>query len=164
MFPTPKVRYHGGEILRYMPPVAPHLRRLLRAHQQIRDCYDEPLTIDALANTAGLSPFLFVRSFGDAFGKTPHDFLIDTRIESAKKALARGDSVTETCMAVGLSSLGSFSAMFKRRTGMSPAAWQRRARGWVPVVGGIPQLWIPSCFAAMFGPSNFGEAAAASSG
>jgi AraC-like DNA-binding protein len=131
---------------------------LLRAHAQIRECYDEPLTIHALAETAGLSPFLFVRSFGEAFGKTPHELLIDVRIEHAKQALARGVSVTETCMAIGLSSLGSFSTMFKRRTGTSPAAWQRRARGWVPVVGGIPQLWIPSCFARMFGSSNFGEA------
>jgi AraC-like DNA-binding protein len=135
-----------------------HLRRLLRAHEQIRDCYAEPLTIHALAKTAGLSPYLFVRSFGEAFGKTPHDLLIDVRVEHAKQALARGDSVTETCMALGLSSLGSFSTMFKRRTGTSPAQWQRRARAWVPVVGGIPQLWIPGCYARMFGPSNFGEA------
>jgi AraC-like DNA-binding protein len=138
--------------------VTAHLHRLLRAHEQIRACYDEPLTIQALAKTAGLSPFLFVRSFGEAFGKTPHDFLIDVRIEQAKQSLARGVSVTEACMAIGLSSLGSFSAMFKRRTGASPAVWQRRARAWVPVVGGIPQLWIPSCFAMMLGPSNFGEA------
>jgi AraC-like DNA-binding protein len=138
-----------------------HLTRLLRAHDQIRECYDEALTINALARTAGLSPYLFVRSFGEAFGKTPHELLIDVRIERAKQALVGGASVTETCLAIGLSSLGSFSTMFKRRTGASPAAWQRRARGWVPVVGGIPQLWIPSCFAQMFGPSNFGEAPAA---
>lgn len=138
-----------------------HLRRLLRAHDQIRECYDEPLTVHALAETAGLSPYLFVRRFGEAFGKTPHELLIDVRIARAKQALAGGASVTETCLAVGLSSLGSFSTMFKRRTGASPAAWQRRARAWVPVVGGIPQLWIPGCFATMFGPSNFGEATAA---
>jgi AraC-like DNA-binding protein len=131
---------------------------LLRARERICDAYDEPLTIHALARTAGLSPYLFVRSFGHAFGRTPHDYLIDVRIERAKLALLRGESVTEACMAVGLSSLGSFSTMFKRRTGRSPAAWQRRARGWIPVVGGIPQLWIPSCYATMFGPSNFGEA------
>ena len=142
---------------RYTRRVA-HLRRLLRAHDQIRESFDEPLTVHALARTAGLSPYLFVRSFGAAFGKTPHDFLIDVRIEQAKQALARGESVTETCMAIGLSSLGSFSTMFKRRTGESPLAWQRRARAWVPVVGGIRQLWIPGCFATMFGPSNFGEA------
>jgi len=136
-----------------------HLRRLLRAHERIREQYGDPLTIHALAETAGLSPYLFVRSFGDAFGKTPHDLLIDVRVEHAKRALARGASVTETCMALGLSSLGSFSTMFKRRTGQSPAAWQRRARAWVPVVGGIPQLWIPCCYARYFGPSNFGEAA-----
>jgi AraC-like DNA-binding protein len=134
-----------------------HLGRLLRAHEQIVTCYDEPLTIDALAATAGLSPYLFVRRFGEAFGKTPHDLLIDVRIAHAKAQLAGGASVTQTCMAVGLSSLGSFSTMFKRRTGDSPAAFQRRARAWVPVVGGIPQLRIPACFAAMYGASNFGE-------
>lgn len=134
-----------------------HLRRLLRAHEQIVTAYDEPLTIHTLAQTAGLSPYLFVRRFGEAFGKTPHELLIDIRILRAKDALARGASVTETCMAVGLSSVGSFSTMFKRRTGDSPAAWQRRARAWVPVIGGVPQLRIPSCFAGMFGASNFGE-------
>lgn len=136
----------------------------MRAHDRIRAEYAKPLTIDALAATAGLSPFLFVRSFGEAFGKTPHELLVDVRIERAKQLLARGDSVTETCLALGLASLGSFSTMFKRRTGESPAAWQRRARTWVPVVGGIPQLWIPSCFARMFGPSNFGEASAGEGG
>jgi AraC-like DNA-binding protein len=141
--------------------VAAHLRRLLRAYAQIREEYAEPLTIHALAATAGLSPYLFVRSFGEAFGRTPHDVLIDVRVDHAKLALARGDAVTDTCIALGLSSLGSFSTMFKRSTGMSPSAWQRRARSWVPVVGGIPQLWIPSCYARMFGPSNFGEAPSA---
>jgi AraC-like DNA-binding protein len=141
-----------------------HLRRLLRAHDQLRAAFASPLRIDTLAATAGLSPYLFVRSFGAAFGRTPHDLLIDIRIEHAKRALAGGTSVTEACIAVGLSSLGSFSTMFKRRTGMSPAAWQRRARGWIPVVGGIPPLWIPACFAQMFGPSNFGEVRAAEVG
>lgn len=137
-----------------------HLRRLLRAHEQILSAWDQPLTIDALAETAGLSRYLFVRRFGEAFGKTPHDLLIDVRIERAKERLARGASVTEACVAVGLTSLGSFSTMFKRRTGDSPAAWQRRARAWIPVVGGLPQLRIPSCFAIMFGASNFGELSA----
>ncbi len=141
-----------------------HVRRLLRAHERIRTEYAEPLTIDALAATAGLSPYLFVRSFGELFGKTPHQLLVDVRIEQAKRRLARGESVTETCMGLGLTSLGSFSAMFKRRTGESPAAWQRRARAWVPVVGGIPQLWIPSCYGRMYGPSNFGEASAENGG
>ena len=138
-----------------------HLSRLLRARDRIHSAYDAPLTIDALAETAGLSRFLFVRSFARAFGQTPHDYLIDVRIERAKRALARGDSVTEVCLAVGLTSPSSFSTMFKRRTGASPASWQARARGWVPVIGGIPQLWIPGCFLDMYAPSNFGEATTA---
>ncbi|MEZ4364172.1 MAG: AraC family transcriptional regulator [Kofleriaceae bacterium] len=135
-----------------------HLRRLLRADQQIRESFDEPLTLAALAATAGLSPYAFLRRFSQVFRVTPHERLIEVRLEEAKRRLAAGVSVTEACLEVGLSSLGSFSSMFKRRTGVSPAQWQRRARAWVPVVGGIPQLWIPSCFASFFAPSNFGEA------
>jgi AraC-like DNA-binding protein len=134
-----------------------HLRRLLRAHQQIHESFGEPLSIQVLADTAGLSRFLFIRCFGEAFGTTPHDMLIDVRLARAKRELARGSSVTDACLSVGLQSLGSFSTMFKRRTGLSPAQWQRRARAWVPVVGGVPQLWIPACFGRFFGPSNFGE-------
>jgi len=71
-----------------------------------------------------------VRVFRRAFGTTPHQYLIRVRIEEAKARLAsdRG-SVTDVCLEVGFSSLGSFSALFAERVGCPPSAWRRRMWG-----------------------------------
>ncbi|MGZ4312279.1 MAG: helix-turn-helix transcriptional regulator, partial [Solirubrobacteraceae bacterium] len=58
---------------------------------------------------------------------TPYAYLMTRRIERAKALLRRGDlSVTEVCMAVGCSSLGSFSARFTELVGETPTAYRAR--------------------------------------
>src|ERR1700757_3271059 len=86
--------------------------RVLRARDRLREAYDEPLTVVSLARTAQLSPFHFLRVYTAAFGETPGRDLARVRLSRARELLARGASVTETCFAVGFSSLGSFSARF----------------------------------------------------
>ncbi len=69
----------------------------------------------------------FSRQFRAAYGETPYAYLMTRRIERAKALLRRGDlSVTEVCMAVGCSSLGSFSARFTRLVGETPTAYRTR--------------------------------------
>ena len=140
------------------------LRRLLRAHALMHDACAEPLSLEALAREARLSRFFFVRSFRAAFGVTPHQYLTRLRLERAKRALARGASVTEVCFDVGFASAGSFSTLFRRHVGLAPRSWQRRARTVVAVPAAWPALFIPSCFLWRFAPSNFGEAAPARAG
>ena len=90
--------------------------RLCRARDMLREVDDCPLTIDDVAREAAMSPFHFIRQFSALFGVTPHQFRIQARLDRARHLLALGDdSVTDICMEVGFSSLGSFSALFARR-------------------------------------------------
>ncbi|WP_412544074.1 helix-turn-helix transcriptional regulator [Longispora sp. K20-0274] len=104
------------------------LVRLRRARDRMDRDYARPLDVSALAREALMSPGHFSRSFRAAFGETPYAYLMTRRIERAKALLRRGDlSVTDVCMAVGCSSLGSFSTRFTELVGETPSAY--RARG-----------------------------------
>jgi AraC-like DNA-binding protein len=127
--------------------------RLCHARDLLREVGDRPLTIDEVAREAAMSPFHFIRLFHALFGDTPHQFRIRTRLERAKQLLASGDfSVTEVCMDVGFSSVGSFSDLFARRVGTPPSAFKRKARSMVVVPGTLPKELFPGCLTLM-GPA-----------
>jgi AraC-like DNA-binding protein len=121
------------------------LQRLVRARDYLHAESARGPTLDELAGAAGLSRAHLARQFASTFGLPPHQYLVQLRLDHAKRALAAGASVTEVCYAVGFESLGSFSASFRRRTGMSPREWQRAARPFVQSLG-VPVLYIPGCF------------------
>jgi len=101
------------------------LARLRKARDRIDREYAEPLDVDSLARTALMSSGHFSRSFRAAYGETPYGYLMTRRIERAKALLRRGDlSVTEVCIAVGATSLGSFSSRFTELVGVSPSAYK----------------------------------------
>ena len=103
------------------------LIRLRRARDTIDRDFARPLDVPALARVALMSPGHFSRSFRAAFGETPYSYLMTRRIERAKALLRRGDlTVTEVCMAVGCTSLGSFSSRFTELVGESPSAYRAR--------------------------------------
>lgn len=113
----------------------PHLRR---ARDHIDLHYAAPLDLDRVAAVAGVSKFHFARSFESAYGETPMRYLSRRRIERAQDLLRAGNlTVTEVCMLVGYSSLGSFSFLFSRLIGESPTAYRNRwaARGGQHVPG-----------------------------
>ncbi|MEU8587810.1 helix-turn-helix transcriptional regulator [Streptomyces sp. NPDC048664] len=104
------------------------LVRLRRARDRMDREYAEPLDIPGLARTALMSPGHFQRSFRAAYGETPYGYLMTRRVERAKALLRRGDlSVTEVCMAVGCTSLGSFSSRFTQLVGETPSAYRARS-------------------------------------
>jgi AraC-like DNA-binding protein len=103
------------------------LRRLRRARDRIDREYSQPLDVPALARDALMSTGHFARSFRTAYGESPYSYLMTRRIERAKALLRRGDlSVTEVCMEVGCTSLGSFSTRFTELVGESPSAYRAR--------------------------------------
>ena len=105
-------------------PVLP-ARHLLRAKDLIDARYREPLDVPALAQAAHLSPAHFSREFRRAFGETPHQYLLTRRLERAAALLRNTDrSVSDICLAVGLSSVGSFITSFGRTFGLSPTAYR----------------------------------------
>jgi AraC-like DNA-binding protein len=126
---------------------------LCRARDLLRETHDVPLSIEDVAREAAVSPFHFIRQFQAVFGETPHQYRIQARLDRAKHLLALSDySVTDVCMEVGFSSLGSFSDLFARRVGTSPSAYRRRVRSMMPAPRVLPQALIPSCLSLM-GPA-----------
>src|SRR5215475_9886066 len=95
-------------------PVTPEdLAHLRRARDLMDREYANPLDVPAMARQALMSPSHFARQFRAAYGETPYSYLMTRRIERAMALLRRGDlSVTDVCMQVGCTSLGSFSARF----------------------------------------------------
>src|ERR1700757_2123075 len=98
----------------------PPARHLLRAKDLADARYFEALGVDDLASAAGLSRAHFSREFRRAFGESPHAYLLTRRLERAAALLRDTDrSVLDICLAVGLSSVGSFTTSFKRTFGLS---------------------------------------------
>jgi transcriptional regulator GlxA family with amidase domain len=107
--------------------------------------YALPLDLDALANAACVSKYYFARSFVETYGETPIRYLTRRRVERAQDLLRCANlTVTEVCMLVGFSSLGSFSSRFRELVGESPTRYRDR---WA--ARGGPR--IPGCFLFMRG-------------
>lgn len=121
--------------------------------EQARGFLDRRFAADVhlgdVARAAGYSPHHLHRLFTAAYGETPHDYLTRLRLAEARRLLETTDmSVTDVCLAVGFSSLGSFSSLFRRHVGRPPTSYRRRihAMRW----GGSGPRAIPSCFLARF--------------
>jgi AraC-like DNA-binding protein len=107
--------------------------------------YADDLDVAMVAQCAGVSKHHFIRSFSAEYGQTPAQYLAHRRIERAQDLLrATNLTVTEVCMLVGYTSLGSFSAKFRALVGETPSAFQQRYAG-----KGVPH--IPGCYVFMRG-------------
>jgi AraC-like DNA-binding protein len=119
----------------------PHLRR---ARDHIDAHFAQDLDLDELSRIASVSKYHFARSFEASYGETPIRYLIRRRIERAQDLLRSANlTITEICMLVGFSSLGSFSTRFSELVGESPSAYRAR---WAT---GGPH--IPGCYLFMWG-------------
>ena len=105
--------------------------------------YARPLDVPAMAAAAAMSPAHFSRRFRAAYGETPHTYLMTRRIERAQALLRTGMSVTDACLAVGCTSLGSFSARFSEVVGETPS--QYRAGDHAALDG------VPGCVSMVLG-------------
>jgi len=129
---------------------------MLRARDAMDRTYAQPLDVPRLARIVHVSEAHFIRTFRATFGETPHRYLQRRRVERAMFLLRETDRpVTEICLDVGFTSLGTFSRTFRDVVGESPSAYRRR--------GAIAP--VPTCFAmAWTRPSSFGEGAIRSVG
>lgn len=127
-------------------------QRLCRARRLMDQHYQEPLNLARLAHQACFSRFHFLRLFQQYFGKTPHQYLTEKRLQRAKELLdASRLSVTEVCYEVGFESLGSFSSLFRKSIGVSPASYRARLAQPCAVPPQAQQVAIPACFLMRFG-------------
>jgi AraC-like DNA-binding protein len=118
------------------PEELTNLAHLRRARDLMDREYASRLDVAALARAALMSTAHFSRQFRAAYGETPYAYLMTRRIERAKALLRRGDlSVSEVCLEVGCTSLGSFSARFTELVGETPTAYRARDHG---ALAGVP--------------------------
>jgi len=130
-------------------------KRLSQAREFINDCFDQPLDLEQISRQAFFSPYHFLRLFRQAFQKTPHQYLIERRLEKAKELLAASDlSVTEICFSIGFQSLGSFSSLFHKNTGHSPSLYRQHMYPRFHIAVLYPEIAIPARFLLMFGPGK----------
>jgi AraC-like DNA-binding protein len=122
---------------------APHqLLRLRLAKDAMDRDWSQPLDLDAVAAAAGYSRFHFVRLFREAYGETPGQYLSRRRIERAQELLRSANlTVTEICMLVGFTSLGTFCTRFKQQVGMTPTEFRDKAHIDVPIPGCFVLFW-----------------------
>lgn len=100
-----------------------------RSVERIRREYREPLTVEALAASAGIGRWAYTRLFKELTGRLPLDFLNEVRIGQAKALLMNTeDRLGEIAQRVGYSSEYYFSRRFKRETGLSPGQYRRLRR------------------------------------
>jgi AraC-like DNA-binding protein len=131
------------------------LVQLRRARDLIDRDFAEPLDVPTMAQHALMSPAHFSRQFKGAYGETPYGYLMTRRIERAMALLRAGVSVTDACMAVGCTSLGSFSSRFSLLVGETPSQYRRRQHEAVQL--------MPSCVASGYTRPRTSESATAES-
>lgn len=121
------------------PDELANLAYLRRARDLIDRDYAKPLDVPTMAAKALMSPAHFSRRFRAAYGETPYSYLMTRRIERAMALLRTDMSVTDACMAVGCTSLGSFSTRFSEIVGVSPSVYRLHAHEAI--------LAMPACVA-----------------
>jgi AraC-like DNA-binding protein len=119
------------------------LTLLRRARDRMDRDFAQPLDVAAMASTALMSAAHFSRQFKAAYGETPYGYLMTRRIERAMTLLRNGMSVTDACMAVGCTSLGSFSSRFSELVGESPSSYRARDHDALEA--------MPACIAKILG-------------
>jgi len=120
-------------------------RRVSLARDYLHAHLSSPVSLAEVATFCCLSPFHLLRVFQSAFGQTPHQYLNQCRIERARFLLSNTElPVTTICLECGFSSLGSFSALFHRRCGMSPKKWRQRREHLRPQISKIREVYLMS--------------------
>jgi AraC family transcriptional regulator len=100
-------------------------RKLNLATEFIEDNIERDLGITEIADAVDLSPFHFARSFKQATGISPHQYLIKSRIERAKSLLAKSElPIVEVGFRVGFKNQSHFTTLFRRVTHLTPKAYR----------------------------------------
>ena len=124
-----------------MKQITLHNDRLTLARAYMDRHYDAPITLEHISSEAGFSPYHFIRLFRAAYRRTPHQYLMQQRIDKAKDLLRSTDlPINEICYQVGFESIGSFTTLFRRISGLSPSAYRKFSQRTTQ------PAFIPLCF------------------
>lgn len=103
-----------------MPKVPAAIRT---ARSLIDDDPTAALSLEDLARASGLSRFQVVRGFSRSVGMTPHAYLVQKRIDAARRLIAHGSSLAEAAAASGFADQSHMTRIFVRKYGISPRAY-----------------------------------------
>ncbi|HZY36439.1 MAG TPA: helix-turn-helix transcriptional regulator [Mucilaginibacter sp.] len=97
-------------------------KRITLGRSYMEDNAFVPLTIEQIAQEACLNKFHFLKIFKDMYGVTPHQYIMNKRLEQSVVLLKSGNfSISEICHLIGFESLGTFTNLFKSRYGLTPS-------------------------------------------
>lgn len=133
------------------------LRQLRRAKDRMDRDWSTPLDLASVAAVAGYSRYHFGRRFRAVYGETPGQYLTRRRVERSQDLLCSANlTVTEICLLVGFTSLGTFCNRFKQQVGMTPTEFRAQARrtGPAPVPGCFVLCWAGGFRTAPAGPDQ----------
>jgi AraC family transcriptional regulator len=100
--------------------------KLARVVDYIDDALDGELTLDAMARVADMNPFYFARAFRRQIGETPHRFVLERRIDRAKRLLSETQiPLVEIALGCGFASQSHFASAFRREVGVTPSQYRR---------------------------------------
>ncbi|WP_299471823.1 AraC family transcriptional regulator [uncultured Roseibium sp.] len=99
-------------------------RALWQCTDFLKECHQQPVAVKDLENLCGLDRFTLSRQFRQAFGTSPHRYLIMRRLESVKGLLAKGTSLVDAAMESGFADQSHMTRQFKRAFGMTPGTWR----------------------------------------
>jgi len=101
--------------------------KLQQATNYIQVYLDQDIKLADLANTVGMSQYYFCRLFKQSIGVTPHQYIIQQRVERAKQLLKRQDfSVADVAIQCGFAHQSHLSRHFRRLVGVSPKTFQAK--------------------------------------
>ena len=121
--------FYRDEVARLDKTLYPHddlTKQIKAAKLYIDTHFSDEINLGKIAGKALVSKFHFIRVFKKYYGRTPHQYLQEVRIEMAKKILLKGKSIDEVCNAIGFKSKTSFISLFRKMTGVTPLAYQNK--------------------------------------
>jgi AraC-like DNA-binding protein len=125
---TDLVQRHA-EVASTAPGTAPLPTHQLRRVRAFLDAsFTEPMTIDAMSDVAGLSPYYLIRAFHRAYGLPPYTYVEQLRVRRARQLIEAGASIVEAATKAGFSDQSHLTRRFKRTLGITPGIIARRAR------------------------------------
>ena len=121
-------------------------QRIVSAKVFIDENYQEQINLDDVSEQAFFSRFHFHRLFTRIYGRTPHQYITQKRLDKAKELLKENKAVTDVCNEVGFESIGSFSVLFKKEIGFAPQYYRNMAYKKKMEQQAQPKKAIPHCF------------------
>lgn len=102
-----------------------HNESIKKVIDYMNEHFTNSFSCDELSGLIKMNKFRFIRIFKKQMDKTPYEYLLDLKIEKAKKMLKAKDyTITEISMMCGFSSHSHFTTLFKKKTGLSPTEYR----------------------------------------